>query len=127
MRLQLKRRKQCLSFLPVKVSLNNSKSRILTVNEEISRETREKKINLKYGLFGLKHETVINLNSSEIEIEVFFNFHNIYKNLIIGFVVLLGLGFLSMILDGIIVLIIIFPILMMYNLLNDSLLILIKE
>lgn len=79
-------------------------------------------------MFGLRHEAVINLNSSsEIDIEVFYHFHNIYKNLIVGCAVLVGLGMLTRILEGIIVLIFIFPMLFIYNILEDSLLILIKE
>ena len=128
MRIRLKRRKQWLSFLPVKISINNSGNKNLTVNKEIYHKTEEKKINLKYGLFRPKYETVINLNSSsELEVEIFFNLNNVYKNLILGFVALLGLGFLSLIIESIIVLIFLFPVLLMYNVLSDSLLILIKE
>ena len=92
MKICLKRRKQLLSFLPVKLSINDSEKRYLSVNRCIYHETEEKEIQLKYGLFNLNQETNINLNTSDnTEIECYFNLnYNDYTAVIGGLITVLA-------------------------------------
>jgi hypothetical protein len=89
MKFCLKKRKQLLSFLPVKVSVNDSEKIYLSGNRYIYKETEQNDIKLKYGLFNLNKEIHINSGTSDYtEIECYFNLD------ITGYITIIG-GFIA--------------------------------
>jgi hypothetical protein len=88
MELTIIRRKQLLSFLPVKVSVNNSDYRSIETKAPVQFNTEGKAAGFTLTLWGMKKHLEFELDSSEKhEFELLFNLSNSFSVMMIAGVV----------------------------------------
>jgi len=88
MKVNVTKLKQILSFLPVRISINDSYYQKVSVDKSIDYETDSSRIKFKLKLWGMKKQLEYNLdNLYENKFELYFNLdYGKYSIIVLGFI-----------------------------------------